>query len=370
MSAIAHRNRLDCDMDRDLDFAVVTARGAFTNRRAGRSWGSMLIALLLAPAILAGCATREDEPGGGAVLAPSLRAIGLARHHVDLALGRHTRNLGPGAEILPGAAASVRRACSGSRPSVTWLGHSSAIIHVGGRCLLTDPVLAPNRSLASPLPRRLVEIPLRVEDLPPIDAIILSHGDFDHLHMPTLRALIRRFPDIVVLVPPGAAGPVALGRLPQVIRSRLGEALRIHGLTITAERAYHATRRNLAALRTGEAFSWVVTDGRTKILFIGDTAYGPAFKEIFGLHGAIDLLLVPIGAHEPRELVAGDHVNPEEAARIAHDVQARLAIGIHWGTFALSPDLPDETVRRFRQAGRETGVTTQVLPIGGTVAVP
>ncbi|MDZ7603754.1 MAG: MBL fold metallo-hydrolase, partial [Hoeflea sp.] len=277
----------------------MAAPGDRTNRRAGPRWRAMLASLVLAPAMLVGCATGEEGPGGASVLAPSMRAIALARHHVDLALGRHARNLGAGAEILPGAAASVGRACSGSRPSVTWLGHSSALIHIGGRCLLTDPVLEANRSVASPLPQRLVEIPLRVEDLPEIDAIILSHGDFDHLHMPTLRALIRRFPDVEVLVPPGSAGPVALGRLPQVIQSRLGQALHRHGLTITAERAHHGTRRNLAALRTGEAFSWVVTDGRTRILFIGDTAYGPAFKEIFGRHGAIDLLLVPIGAHEP-----------------------------------------------------------------------
>ncbi|MDZ7603175.1 MAG: MBL fold metallo-hydrolase, partial [Hoeflea sp.] len=89
-----------------------------------------------------------------------------------------------------------------------------------------------------------------------------------------------------------------------------------------------------------------------------------------GRHGAIDLLLVPIGAHEPRDLVANDHVNPEEAVQIARDVQARLAIGIHWGTFALSPDRPDEAARRFKETGRGSGVTARVLPIGATVAVP
>jgi len=68
--------------------------------------------------------------------------------------------------------------------------------------------------------------------------------------------------------------------------------------------------------------------------------------------------------------VAKDHVNPAEAVQIALDVQARLAIGIHWGSFALSPDRPDDTVRRFRQAGSKAGVTTRVLPIGGKIAVP
>jgi len=329
----------------------------------------LLAAMLLVPPLLAGCTSLEPGPGRG-LLDPPLRAIGLARHHAELALGRYSRNAGPAADVRSDAAASVRRACSGDRPAVTWLGHSSAIIHIGGRCILTDPVLEPNRSLASPLPRRLVEIPFGVEDLPQIDAIMLSHGDYDHLHMPTIRALTRRFPDVVVLLPPGAIGPFAQIRFPRMVRASPGQSTEIHGLTITAERAHHATRRNLAALKSGEAISWVLTDGRRTILFVGDTGYGPAFRDIFSSHGAIDLLLVPIGAHEPRELVAKDHVNPAEAVQIALDVQARLAIGIHWGSFALSPDRPDDTVRRFRQAGSKAGVTTRVLPIGGKIAVP
>lgn len=329
----------------------------------------MLAAMLFLSAALAGCATPTGRPGD-ALIAQPLRSIGLAHHHASLALGQYSRNAGPAAEILPGATANVRRACSGDRPAVTWLGHSSAIISIGGQCILTDPVLEANRSLASPLPKRLVDIPFSVDDLPDIDAIILSHGDYDHLHMPTIAALARRFPDIAILVPPGAAGPGALKRFARVEQPLPGQAARIGGLTVTAERAYHATRRNLAAIKTGHAFSWVVSDGRTKVLFIGDSGYGPAFRDIGRSHGPFDLLLVPIGSYEPSELVAAMHANPEEAARIARDVGARLAIGIHWGTFALSPDRPDETVRRFRQAGRKTGVTTRVLPIGGTVVVP
>ena len=76
-----------------------------------------------------------------------------------------------------------------------------------------------------------------------------------------------------------------------MVRASPGQSTEIHGLTITAERAHHATRRNLAALKSGEAISWVLTDGRRTILFVGDTVYGPAFRDIFSSHGAIDLLL-------------------------------------------------------------------------------
>ena len=82
----------------------------------------------------------------------------------------------------------------------------------------------------------------------------------------------------------------------------------------------------------------------------------PAFSAIGRTHGPFDLLLVPIGAYEPRELVAHMHANPEEAAQIASEVEARLAIGIHWGTFALSPDRT-RGIRfaRFMEAGRRDG---------------
>lgn len=334
----------------------------------------VLAAMLLLPALLAGCAAygsgkRLDEPGGQLAGGP-FDALALARHHANIALGRYHWGAGEAAQVTPAAAARVSRACNGDRPAVTWLGHSSAIIYIGGRCLLTDPVLEPRPSTVSPLPQRLVDIPLRVEDLPAIDAVVLSHGDYDHLHLPTMTALARRFPDLEVLVPPGVTGIVRQAGSMRIIRPRLGAPTQFHGLTITAEPAHHETRRNLTALNSGDAFSWVITDGRKKILFIGDTGYGPAFRQIGRSHGPVDLLLVPIGAYEPRELVADMHVNPEEAARIAREVGARLAIGIHWGTFKLSPERPSDTVHRFRQAGREVGVRARVLPIGGTVAVP
>lgn len=334
----------------------------------------MLAAMLVLPALLVGCAASGTGQGPGErrgeVASAPVRVLGLAQHHVNIALGRYHWGVGDAAEIAPAAAGRVSHACNGDRPAVTWLGHSSAIIYIGGRCILTDPVLEPGPSTVSPLPQRLVDIPLRVDDLPAIDAVVLSHGDYDHLHLPTMNALARRFPNLEVLVPPGVAGFVMQAGSVRIIRPRLGAPTQFQGLTITAEPAHHETRRNLTALKTGDAFSWVITDGRKTVLFIGDTGYGPAFRQIGSSHGPVDLLLVPIGAYEPRELVADMHVNPEEAVRIAREVGARLAIGIHWGTFKLSPERPSDTVRRFRQAGREMGVKARVLPIGGTVAVP
>ena len=343
-----------------------------TQLRPKRRLLSFVLAILVLPAFLAGCVTAEN----GAVvqderlLPQPLRTLGLTVHHAGLATGSYSWGIDDPAEVADDAIARVKRACSGNRPSVTWLGHSAAIIHIGGRCLLTDPVMEPQISPLSPLPTSLVDNPVRVEHLPEIDAIILSHGDYDHLHTPTIRALAQRFPEADIVVPLGIASTVVRAGYPIVNELQLGETARIDGLRITAVHAYHETRRNVAAAKSGEAVSWIITDGRKKILFIGDTGYGPTFKEIGRAHGPFDLLLVPMGAFEPRELVADMHANPEEAAMIARDVRARKAIGIHWGTFALSPERPQEAASRFLAAGRELRVDTRVMAIGETVLVP
>lgn len=333
-----------------------------------RGW-SAAFALVAVSTVLAACTTVTGDRGD-VLLAQPMRSVGLALHTVELALGMHGRHLGDGADVSPAAARNAARACSGDTPSVTWLGHSSAIVHLGGVCILTDPVLEAETSALSPLPRRLAMSTLGVDALPSIDAVIVSHGDYDHLHSPTIRALARRFPDATVLVPEGVRRPVVIAGYRNAIEARPGQSTRIGRVTAAAEPAHHETRRTATAIKTGDALSWVLTDGDRRVLFVGDTGYGPAFEAIGRAWGPFDALLVPIGAYEPREIVARMHATPEESVRIARDVGARLAIGIHWGTFALSPDTPEEAVRRFLRAGAEAGIETRVLAIGETIAIP
>ena len=330
-----------------------------TGRRTGKDRAPLLV-LAAMSFLLAGCMTARDAPGPQRIenerKVEPLKSLGLLSHHIDLALGRHAGRVGPAAEPFVNAVDNVRRACSETAPSVTWLGHASAIINLGGQCVLTDPVLVGDTSAASPLPKRLVDSPVGVHDLPWIDLIILSHGDYDHLHTPTIRALAKRFPGAEVLVPAGVAGPVRLSGFARAQVLRQGYAVTIAGLKISARHAYHETRRTIAAVKTGAALSWILADGQRKVLFIGDSAYGPAFADIGRAQGPFDVVLVPIGAYEPRELVA-------------QDVRARLAIGIHWGTFALSPDRPQDAVRRFRAAGFEAGIAVRIMKMGERIVL-
>jgi N-acyl-phosphatidylethanolamine-hydrolysing phospholipase D len=328
-----------------------------------------LLAGIVLGILLAGCAVTPDHHAGSPPKAtPHLaRNIGLAFHNMKVASGFYAVKV----RLRAGGKRNahqfqVPEAPARGATSISWLGHSSSLIHIGGMSILTDPVIVSHGFPTHPLPVRLAPPPFKVGELPEIDVILLSHGDYDHLHVPTLFALGRRFPDALVIAPKGVTRPLAHVGFTDFREIANGKSARIGRLKFIAQPVHHQTRRNLLGIRNGGALSWVLTDGKSKILFIGDTAYGPAFSRIGAAHGPFDAVLVPIGAFEPRELVGGMHANPEEAAQIARDVGAKLAVGIHWATFALSSELGAENERRFLAAGGQ-GVKTVVLKPGETI---
>lgn len=338
-------------------------------------WTALCLALLVA-----GCASRP--PGGlsggdetPAVLAPQpLRGAGLALHRFWLSTGAYAlaeRLREPGEAVEPnGEAAPGKAARSPKRGAlqVTWYGHSTALLRLGKTTILTDPILAGAVSPWSPLPVLYGRPALQLDGLPKIDAVVISHGDFDHLHEPSLRALATRFPDAVIVVPDRLQHLVADDGFRHVHALPLNRPLRVGAVTVTGLPAVHATRRNLLGIRDGAAFSWEFADPGHRVLFIGDTGYGPVFSQIGRRRGPYDLVLVPIGASEPRHLVVDMHISPEEAVRLADDLRARVAIGIHWGTFALSPERRNEPARRFLRAGATRKART--LAIGETASIP
>ena len=250
--------------------------------------------------------------------------------------------------------------------SLTWLGHSSVLIRLGGLAILTDPVFPVGFSLESPLPHRHATPPIDLEDLPRIDIVVISHGDYDHLHSPTLEALAKRFPRARIVLPDGLQRFGEAAGFSTVEHPAIGRAVSVASARITALPALHGTRRNLLAIPDGPANSWDIRLAGRSVLFVGDSAYGPVFGEIGRTRGPYDLALVPIGAFEPSPVVAGMHSTPENAAEILRDVRASLGIGIHWGTFALSPEPLRASADRFLAAsdGRRR---SRVLRIGETM---
>lgn len=264
---------------------------------------------------------------------------------------------------------------------VTWIGHASALIQLPGLNVLTDPVWSDR---CSPIPfmgpKRFVPPPLSVDELPPVDVVLLSHDHYDHLDRPTVKALHRRFDDALTWVTPlGYAdwfGGLGISRV--VERDWWEVAPLPGGYEAVATPARHWTRRRPFGTNSRLWSGWVVrpveAGSAPSVWFAGDSGYCPAFTEIGARLGPFDVSLVPIGAYEPRWFMAAAHMNPEEAVETYRDAGGQGAfIPIHWGTFRLTFEDPLEPPVRIRSAWSDAALPEEdlhVLRHGETARIP
>jgi L-ascorbate metabolism protein UlaG (beta-lactamase superfamily) len=226
---------------------------------------------------------------------------------------------------------------------ITWLGHATALIDIGGVRLLTDPVL---RNRVGPLVR--ISRPVPVDALQPIDGVLLSHLHADHTDSWSLRAIARTVP---VLAPRPAARWLGSIGLERVIELSAGEEAVIGGVQVRATPATHDGRRRPLGPKA-DPIGYLISGGQS-VYFAGDTDLFPAMADLRGLVG---VSLVPVWGWG-RSLGPG-HLDPERAARAVAMIGPRVAIPIHWGTFALGlpvrsrPD-PAWPARRFAELTRE-----------------
>jgi N-acyl-phosphatidylethanolamine-hydrolysing phospholipase D len=263
------------------------------------------------------------------------------------------------------------------RLRITWVGHATFLIQIGGANLLTDPQWSRR---ASPLPfigpSRFTAPGIEWEELPPIDAILVSHDHYDHLDAATVRRLRRRFgADLVWFTPLGYRRWFARRGVHRVeeldwwgeatLRCAKGE------LRIVALPAQHWTSRGLwdQGRRLWASWAIVAPDGAA-VYFGGDSGYFPGFTEIGDRAGPFDATLLPIGAYDPRWFMRPVHMNPEEAVRAYLDLGGSgTMIGMHWGTWRLTDEAPLEPPLRARAAWAAAGLAPellQILPHGGT----
>ncbi|WP_210530263.1 MBL fold metallo-hydrolase [Rubellimicrobium arenae] len=237
---------------------------------------------------------------------------------------------------------------------VTSIGHSSLLVQVAGHNLLIDPVFAewlgpwPHSG-----PRRAHPPGIRWEDLPPIDAILLTHNHWDHLDGPGIARLWARFAPRILAPLGNDAVLRRYDRAMPVETLDWGQGLRLSdGLSVHLEPALHWSGRSLWDRRMALWGSYVLTGAGGVLYHVGDTSYGDGsiFRRIREVYGPPDLALIPIGAYEPRWYVGTQHVDPEEAVRIMLDCGARRALGHHWGTFQLTWEEADAPPRDLAAA--------------------
>lgn len=251
-----------------------------------------------------------------------------------------------------------------ARLAALWVGHASVLVQLDDKFVLTDPVFTDTVGQVS---KRLVEPGLAVEDLPPIEAVLVSHMHFDHLSLGTLDLIepkVRRLylPEGgTVYVPSSGVKPVELP---------VWHEHEMDGLRVTAVPVQHygfrysGDRDWMTTSYTG----YVIEYHGLRVYFGGDTAYGPGFAEAAATFPGLDLAILPIAPIEPRDFMCRSHTDPRQALEAFVDLKARYMLAMHFDTFVNSLDEYGQAPRVLRQLLGDYRLDEErvaILPHGG-----
>jgi N-acyl-phosphatidylethanolamine-hydrolysing phospholipase D len=268
----------------------------------------------------------------------------------------------------------VPRADPGYR-SATWVGHSTVLLQLGGLNILSDPVWGER---ASPFrwigPRRLTPPGIDFDALPPIDVVLLSHNHYDHLDAPTVRRIAKQFPEATWLCPLGLGELLTSLGVRSIEERDWWQTVDGAGFTATCTPARHFSGRGFRDRGATLWCGWTIATDGVRVYFAGDTALHPEFAAIGERSGPFDLVMLPIGAYEPRWFMESVHMNPEDAmeayrAITSHDGGRPPCLALHWGTFRLTDEPVEEPPSRFAQRWSEAAfppAANWTLAIGET----
>ena len=234
--------------------------------------------------------------------------------------------------------------------AITWIGHASFLVQFNDLNVLIDPNFANWLFLL----KRIKRAGCRIQDLPPIDLVLLTHAHYDHFHKPTLR----RLPSPKIGVMPWGVGDLAhdLG-FARIVELDWWESFSNGQWAVTLTPGQHWGARTLHDHHRGYGGFVLEHQGR-KIYHAGDSAYFSGFKEI-GRQFSPDVALLPIGAYHP-ETFRSVHMGPDEAVKAFHDLRSHWLVPMHYGTFKLAFEEMDEPPRWLRQLASEQNISHKV----------
>lgn len=251
--------------------------------------------------------------------------------------------------------------------SVSWLGHSTFIIHLDGKVILLDPLFG---QTLGPHPwfgqrRFSKEMPITIEELPYIDVVIISHDHYDHLDYDSIQKLKEKTGHF--LVPLGVGNHLRGWDIPnnKITELTWWQETRLSDQTFVLTPSQHMSGRRLNDQSSTLWGSWVIQGKTQSIYFSGDGGYGSHFATIGEKYGPFDIALMECGQYD--ELWPYVHLSPEETVQAGKDVNARLILPIHWGAFTLANHSWADPAVRVTKAAKVQGVAASTPKIGEPV---
>ncbi len=281
------------------------------------------------------------------------------------------------------------RAGAAMQPTATWIGHATVLMQASGLNVLTDPIFSHR---ASPLqfvgPQRAQAPGIRLEDLPHIDVVVISHNHYDHLDRLSIRALAAQAGGAPVFLVPlqlrtwlvrqGVTAGIELDWWQHhVVPAGAARAVEFHFTP-----AQHWSARGVLDRNKTLWGAWSVLGADFHWYFSGDTGYSQDFadtrrhfaaRQTASAGGGFDLALIAVGACLPRWFMQPQHVDVTEAVQVHLDLGAKRSIGVHWGTFALADDPLDHAIHELPRARLAKGVDADafsLVPVGATARLP
>lgn len=249
---------------------------------------------------------------------------------------------------------------------VTWFGHSSFLVEIDGARILVDPVWGERASPFSWIgPNRFYPPALSLDELPEVDAVVISHDHYDHLDMPTVEGLRERVPKWVV--PLGVGAHLERWGVPpeRIVELDWWESHDVAEVKLHCTPARHFSGRGVTDRNATLWAGWALHGPEHRVFYSGDTALHPELVDIGERLGPFDLTLIECGAYSP--LWRDVHLGPEQAV-VAHQlVRGRVLLPVHWGLFDLANHGWTEPIQRVRAAALERGVELSVPRPGGRV---
>ena len=234
---------------------------------------------------------------------------------------------------------------------ITFINHSTVLIQMDALNILTDPIWSDRCSPFSwigPKRHRAPGIPL--DNLPPVDLVLLSHNHYDHLDLPTLKRLESKY-HMPIITSLGNKSFLELNGIANATEIDWGDNTSpFEAVSVTGVPARHFSGRGISDRQNTLWMGFVIQGRAGNIYFAADTGFGPHFEQIRKKFAPIRLALLPIGAYLPRWFMSGVHISPEEAVRAHRILGASTSVAIHFGTFRLGADGQDQAVDDLNSA--------------------